>query len=100
MEIVTEVLTDFEKRKKMTKDKEKDYLKVIEGEGKKDAVSTETFDFLVEEASLALLARWFPKNPPKNKADYEKWLEIAVDDATAVITHLIDKKFIGEDRVL
>jgi len=100
MEIVTEVLTDFEKEEKMTKDKEKDYLKVIEGEGKKDAVSSETFDFLVEEASLALLARWFPNKPPTDKADYEKWVEIAVDDATAVITHLIDKKFIGEDRVI
>lgn len=100
MEIVTEVLTDFEKRKKMTKDKEKDYLKVIEGEGKKDAVSSETFDFLVEEASLALLARWFPKNPPKDEVDYQKWVEIAVEDATAVISHLIEKKFIGEDGAL
>ena len=100
MEIVTEVLTDFEKRKKMTEDKEKDYLKVIEGEGKKDAVSSETFDFLVEEASLALLARWFPNKPPTDKADYEKWVEIAVEDATAVITHLIDKKFIGEERTI
>ena len=81
----------------MTKDKEKDYLKVIEGEGKKDAVSSETFDFLVEEASLALLARWFPKNPPTDENDYQRWVEIAVEDATAVITHLIEKKFIGED---
>ena len=97
MEIVTEVLMDFEKRKKMTKDREKNYLKVIEGEGKKDAVSTETFDFLVEEASLALLARWFPKNPPTDEVDYQRWVEIAVEDATAVITHLIEKKFIGED---
>ncbi len=100
MEIVTEVLMDFEKRKKMTKDKEKDYLKVIEGEGKKDAVSTETFDFLVEEASLALLARWFPKNPPTDEVDYQRWVEIAVEDATAVISHLIEKKFIGEDGAL
>jgi hypothetical protein len=84
----------------MTKDKETGHLKLVKGEGEKEVVSPETFDFLVEEASLALLARWFPKNPPKNKADYEKWLEIAVDDATAVITHLIDKKFIGEDRIL
>ena len=100
MEIVTEVLMDFEKRKKMTKDREKNYLKVIEGEGKKDAVSTETFDFLVEEASLALLARWFPKNPPTDEVDYQRWVEIAVEDATAVITHLIEKKFIGEDGAL
>ena len=100
MEIVTEVLTDFEKRKKMTEDKEKEHLTLINGGGEKDAVSSETFDFLVEEASLALLARWFPKNPPKDEADYQKWVEIAVDDATAVITHLIDKKFIGEDRVI
>ena len=100
MEIVTEVLTDFEKRKKMTEDKEKEHLTLINGGGEKDAVSTETFDFLVEEASLALLARWFPNKPPTDKADYEKWVEIAVDDATAVITHLIDKKFIGEDRIL
>ena len=97
MEIVTEVLTDFEKRTKMTEDKEKEHLTLINGGGEKDAVSTETFDFLVEEASLALLARWFPNKPPTDKADYEKWVEIAVDDATAVITHLIDKKFIGED---
>ncbi len=84
----------------MTKDKETSHLKLVNGEGEKEVVSPETFDFLVEEASLALLARWFPKNLPANKADYEKWLEIAVDDATAVITHLIDKKFIGEDRVI
>ena len=84
----------------MTKDKETGHLKLVKGEGEKEVVSSETFDFLVEEASLALLARWFPKNLPTNKDDYEKWLEIAVDDATAVITHLIDKKFIGEDRVL
>ena len=100
MEIVTEVLMDFEKRKKMTKDREKNYLKVIEGEGKKDAVSTETFDFLVEEASLALLARWFPKNPPTDENDYQRWVEIAVEDATAVISHLIEKKVIGEDGAL
>lgn len=84
----------------MTKDKETSHLKLVNGEGEKEVVSPETFDFLVEEASLALLARWFPKNPPANKDDYEKWLEIAVDDATAVITHLIDKKYIGEDRVI
>ena len=81
----------------MTKDKETGHLKLVEGEGEKEVVSPETFDFLVEEASLALLARWFPNKPPTDKADYEKWVEIAVDDATAVITHLIDKKFIGED---
>lgn len=80
----------------MTKDKEMGHLKLVKGEGEKEVVSSETFDFLVEEASLALLARWFPKNPPTDKADYEKWVEIAVDDASAVISHLIDKKFIGE----
>jgi hypothetical protein len=96
MEIVTEVLTDFEKKEKMTKDKEKDHLTLIEGEGQKDAVSTDTFDFLVEEASLALLARWFPKNMPTDENDYQRWVEIAVEDATAVIAHLIEKKFIGE----
>jgi hypothetical protein len=96
MEIVTEVLTDFEKEEKMTKDKEKDHLTLIEGEGQKDAVSTDTFDFLVEEASLALLARWFPKNMPTDENDYQRWVEIAVEDATAVITHLIENKFIGE----
>ena len=100
MEIVTEVLTDFEKRTKMTKDKEKDHLTLIEGEGEKDAISPETFDFLVEEASLALLARWFPKNPPTNEDDYQKWVEIAVADASAVISHLIDKNFIGETQPL
>jgi hypothetical protein len=100
MEIVTEVLTDFEKRTKMTKDKEKEHLTLIEGEGEKDAISPETFDFLVEEASLALLARWFPKNPPTNEDDYQKWVEIAVADASAVISHLIDKKFIGETQPL
>ena len=100
MEIVTEVLTDFEKRKKMTEDKEKEHLTLINGGGEKDAVSPETFDFLVEEASLALLARWFPKNPPKDNNDYEQWVEIAVADASAVISHLIDKKFIGEGGAL
>ena len=84
----------------MTKDKETSHLKLVNGEGEKEVVSPETFDFLVEEASLALLARWFPKNLPTNKDDYEKWLEIAVEDASAVISHLIDKKFIGEDRVI
>ena len=81
----------------MTKDKETSHLKLVNGEGEKEVVSPETFDFLVEEASLALLARWFPKNPPKDEVDYQKWVEIAVEDATAVITHLIEKKFIGED---
>ena len=84
----------------MTKDKETGHMKLVNGEVVKEVVSPETFDFLVEEASLALLARWFPNKPPTDKADYEKWVEIAVDDATAVITHLIDKKFIGEDRVI
>jgi hypothetical protein len=81
----------------MTKDKETSHLKLVEGEGEKEVVSPETFDFLVEEASLALLARWFPKNPPTDENDYQRWVEIAVEDATAVITHLIEKKFIGED---
>ena len=84
----------------MTKDKETSHLKLVEGEGEKEVVSPETFDFLVEEASLALLARWFPKNPPKDENDYEQWVEIAVADASAVISHLIDKKFIGEDGTL
>ena len=84
----------------MTKDKETSHLKLVEGEGEKEVVSPDTFDFLVEEASLALLARWFPKNPPTDEADYQRWVEIAVEDATAVITHLIEKKFIGEDRAL
>ena len=84
----------------MTKDKETSHLKLVNGEGEKDVVSPETFDFLVEEASLALLARWFPKNPPTDEADYQRWVEIAVEDATAVITHLIEKKFIGEDGAL
>lgn len=84
----------------MTKEKKTSHLKVVKGESEKEVVSPETFDFLVEEASLALLARWFPNKPPTDKADYEKWVEIAVDDATAVITHLIDKKFIGEDRTI
>ena len=81
----------------MTKDTETGHLKLVEGEGDKEVVSPETFDFLVEEASLALLARWFPKNPPTDEVDYQRWVEIAVEDATAVITHLIEKKFIGED---
>ena len=81
----------------MTKDKETGHLKLVEGEGEKEVVSPETFDFLVEEASLALLARWFPKNPPTDENDYQRWVEIAVEDATAVITHLIEKKFRGED---
>ena len=84
----------------MTKDKETGHLKLVEGEGEKEVVSPETFDFLVEEASLALLARWFPKNPPTDENDYQRWVEIAVEDATAVISHLIEKKFIGEDGVL
>ena len=100
MEIVTEVLTDFKKRTKMTEDKEKEHLTLINGDGEKDAVSTETFDFLVEEASLALLARWFPKNPPTDENDYQRWVEIAVEDARAVISHLIEKKFIEEDGAL
>jgi hypothetical protein len=84
----------------MTKDKETSHLKLVEGEGEKEVVSPETFDFLVEEASLALLARWFPKNPPTDENDYQQWVEIAVADASAVISHLIDKKFIGEDGTL
>jgi len=52
-------------------------------------------EVLIQEMALALLQRWFPTRMPVGD-DYEKWIEIALEDATAVFDHLVEKEFLIE----
>lgn len=50
---------------------------------------------LVQEAATALMQRWFPGRLPTGE-DFEKWTEIALADASAVIAHFIERGIIVE----
>ena len=59
---------------------------------------SEMEEFLIEEVATALLKRWFPKRLPVGD-DFEKWTEIALADATAVVKHLVEKQIILVEAV-
>lgn len=44
---------------------------------------------LIEDAAYALMKRWFPNRLPVGD-DYEKWIIISLEDATAVVEHYIN----------
>lgn len=43
---------------------------------------------LIQEVSFALMRWWFPNRLPVGE-DYQRWVEISLKDAEAVVTHLI-----------
>jgi hypothetical protein len=59
---------------------------------------SEMEEFLIEEVANALLKRWFPKRLPVGD-DFEKWTEIALADATAVVKHLVERQVILVEAV-
>lgn len=69
-------------------------FEVIEGDGENQFLPTDIKMMLIEEASYALLKRWFPNRLPTGE-DFEKWTEIAIADATAVIEWYEEKKILG-----
>lgn len=50
---------------------------------------------LIQEAATALMQRWFPEKLPVGD-DFEKWTEIALADASAVIAHFVERGIIVE----
>lgn len=50
----------------------------------------DALEALKEEMVIALMKRWFPNRLPTGE-DYERWVEIALDDATAIVDHLVEK---------
>lgn len=50
----------------------------------------EALEELKQEMVIALMKRWFPNRLPTGE-DYERWVEIAMADADAIVTHLVEK---------
>ena len=68
-------------------------LQVIEGGGFPETLKRQ----LVEEAAYALMKRWFPNRLPTGE-DYLKWVEISVEDSTAVVEHFINSGILTEEK--
>jgi hypothetical protein len=70
-------------------------LEVVRGEVALPEVPSELVISLIQEAATALIQRWFPNRLPTGD-DFEKWTEIALADASAVIAHFIERGIIVE----
>lgn len=81
-----------EKEDEMT---DKPDLEVIRTEVTLPEVPSELVIALIQEAATALIQRWFPNRLPTGE-DFEKWTEIALADASAVIAHFMERGIIVE----
>ena len=70
-------------------------LEVVRTEVGLPEMPSELVIALVQEAATALMQRWFPGRLPTGE-DFEKWTEIALADASAVIAHFIERGIIVE----
>ena len=70
-------------------------LEVVRSEVGLPEMPSELVIALVQEAATALMQRWFPDRLPTGE-DFEKWTEIALADASAVIAHFIERGIIVE----
>ena len=82
----------FEKGEEMT---DRPDLEVIRTEVTLPEVPSELVIALIQEAATALIQRWFPNRLPTGE-DFEKWTEIALADASAVIAHFMERGIIVE----
>lgn len=78
----------------MTEDTKPD-LEIVRTEVGLPEMPSDLIIALVQEAATALMQRWFPDRLPTGE-DFEKWTEIALADASAVIAHFIERGIIEE----
>lgn len=70
-------------------------LEVVRSEVILPEIPSELVISLIQEAATALMQRWFPNRLPTGE-DFEKWTEIALSDASAVIAHFMERGIIVE----
>lgn len=70
-------------------------LEVVRTEISLPEIPSDLVISLIQEAATALIQRWFPDRLPTGE-DFEKWTEIALADASAVIAHFIERGIIVE----
>ena len=84
--------TEVEREDEMTDGPE---LEVVRTEISLPEVPSELVISLIQEAATALMQRWFPSRLPTGE-DFERWTEIALADASAVIAHFMERGIIVE----
>lgn len=84
--------TEIEREEEMTDGPE---LEVVRTEISLPEIPSDLVISLIQEAATALVQRWFPDRLPTGE-DFEKWTEIALADASAVIAHFIERGIIVE----
>lgn len=84
--------TEIEKEEEMT---DRPELEVVRTEVSLPEIPSDLVISLIQEAATGLMQRWFPNRLPTGE-DFEKWTEIALADASAVIAHFIERGIIVE----
>lgn len=84
--------TEIEREEEMTDSPE---LEVVRTEISLPEIPSDLVISLIQEAATALMQRWFPNRLPTGE-DFERWTEIALADASAVIAHFIERGIIVE----
>ena len=84
--------TEIEREEEMT---DRPELEVVRTEISLPEIPSELVISLIQEAATALMQRWFPGRLPTGE-DFERWTEIALADASAVIAHFMERGIIVE----
>ena len=84
--------TEIEKEEEMT---DRPELEVVRTEVSLPEIPSDLVISLIQEAATALMQRWFPNRLPTGE-DFERWTEIALADASAVIAHFMERGIIVE----
>jgi hypothetical protein len=84
--------TEIEREEEMTDRQE---LEIVRTEISLPEIPSDLVISLIQEAATALMQRWFPGRLPTGE-DFERWTEIALADASAVIAHFIERGIIVE----
>jgi hypothetical protein len=74
---------------------DKPELEVVRTEISLPEIPSDLVISLIQEAATALMQRWFPGRLPTGE-DFERWTEIALADASAVIAHFMERGIIVE----
>jgi hypothetical protein len=84
--------TEIEREEEMT---DRPELEVVRTETSLPEIPSDLVISLIQEAATALMQRWFPNRLPTGE-DFERWTEIALADASAVIAHFMERGIIVE----
>jgi len=84
--------TEIEREEEMT---DRPELEVVRAEISLPEIPSDLVISLIQEAATALMQRWFPNRLPTGE-DFERWTEIALADASAVIAHFMERGIIVE----